>query len=57
MPQEKDDFWSRKKEEFVQKVEQSTQGGIGLYDAQDWIERNGCVSLDDYIIKENIHNP
>ena len=57
MPGQKDDFWAGKKEEFLQKLEQASGGQISLYDAQDWIERHGLVSMDPYIMLDNFQNP
>ena len=56
-PQNKDDFWARKKDEFLQKIDQQSAGQISLFDAQDWTERNGYPSLDPYIIQDNFRNP
>ena len=56
-PQNKDDFWARKKDEFLQKIDQQSNGQISLFDAQDWTERNGYPSLDPYIIQDNFRNP
>mmetsp|Transcript_36576 Transcript_36576/g.44643 ORF Transcript_36576/g.44643 Transcript_36576/m.44643 type:complete len:120 (-) Transcript_36576:307-666(-) len=56
MPQQKDDFWAKKKEDFLQKLDQKTNGQISLFDAQDWVERNGLPSLDDYILMDNFRN-
>ena len=54
MPQDKGDFWSKKKEEYLQKLQQE---GFDLFSMQDFIENRGMPSMDDYIIKDNFMNP
>ena len=53
-PVDKQDFWSSKKEEFLQKMQGQ---GYDLFQVQDWIERNGILSMDDYLIRDNLMNP
>lgn len=47
MPQDKGDFWSFKKEEFLQRLQQQ---GLDLFAMQDFIENRGMPSMDEYII-------
>lgn len=51
---DKGDYWSGKKEEFLQQMQQQ---GFDLYACQDYLEQRGLPSLDDYIIKDNLQNP
>ena len=40
----------------MQKLVSRTQGGISMFQANDWINRNGMVSLDHSLIESEIHN-
>ena len=52
-PQEKDDFWSQKKEQFLQRQQQK---GRDFFQVSDWIERNKMVSMDEYLIDQNLNS-
>lgn len=54
MPVDKGDFWAKKKEEYLMKLQQE---GYDLFAMQDFIENRGMPSMDDYIIKDNFMNP
>jgi len=51
---DKDDFWSKKKEQFLQNLQQQ---GFDLFGMQDFLEQKGLPSIDEYIIKDNFMNP
>ena len=54
MPVNKMDYWARKKEEFLQKMQAQ---GFDLFEMQDFIENRGMWSMDEYILTQNLRNP
>ena len=54
MPVNKDDFWAKKKEEFLQRMQQK---GFDMFQVQDWIDQRGLPSIDEYVILDNLNNP
>lgn len=51
MPAEKDDFFAGKKEKFLQQMQDK---GYDLFAVQDFLERHKMVSLDSYIVEQNL---
>jgi len=51
LPAEKDDFFSKKKEDFLLRMQNQ---GYDLFQIQDWISRFGLLSMDDYILTNNL---
>jgi hypothetical protein len=52
--EEKGDFFAKKKEQFLQ-MEQKK--GYDFFAMQDWLERHKLLSLDSYIMEQNMMNP
>ena len=53
MPVDKQDFFSKKKEEFLMRMQQQ---GYDLFQVQDFVENKGLNSLDEYVLHEQINN-
>ena len=53
MPVDKQDFWSKKKEEFLMQMQSQ---GYDLFGCQDFIEQKGMVSMDSYLLTDNLMN-
>lgn len=53
MPIDKQDFWSQQKENFLMKMQSQ---GYDLFTMQDFIEQKGMVSMDSYILTDNMTN-
>lgn len=54
MQEDKGDFFSKKKEEYLMKMQQR---GFDLFQMQDFLENRGMISLDDYLLSDNLMNP
>ena len=53
-PVDKGDFWAKKKEEFLMTQQQK---GFDLFQMQDFLENKGMVSMDPYLVQDQMHNP
>lgn len=53
-PQSTDEFWNKKKDEFLASLQQQ---GLDFFACKDYIDNRGVYSFNQNVIKQNLMNP